>query len=96
MHFDLFTLLPKVFPPYLNSSMMKRAQEKGLLSFGVHNIRDWTHDKHHVTDDNPYGGGGGMIWIPKKACSYNKKENTLVIKEWFDYKWGYMEPNLLP
>ncbi len=65
MHFDLFTLLPKVFPPYLNSSMMKRAQEKGLLSFGVHNIRDWTHDKHHVTDDNPYGGGGGMIMKPE-------------------------------
>ncbi len=65
MHFDLFTLLPEVFPPYLNSSMMKRAQEKGLLSFGVHNIRDWTHDKHHVTDDNPYGGGGGMIMKPE-------------------------------
>ena len=65
MHFNLFTLLPEVFPPYLNSSMMKRAQEKGLLSFGVHNIRDWTHDKHHVTDDNPYGGGGGMIMKPE-------------------------------
>lgn len=65
MHFDLFTLLPEVFPPYLNSSMMKRAQEKGLLSFGVHNIRDWTKDKHHVTDDNPYGGGGGMIMKPE-------------------------------
>ncbi len=65
MHFDLFTLLPEVFPPYLNSSMMKRAQEKGLLSFGVHNIRHWTHDKHHVTDDNPYGGGGGMIMKPE-------------------------------
>ena len=65
MHFDLFTLLPEVFPPYLNSSIMKRAQKKGLLSFGVHNIRDWTHDKHHVTDDNPYGGGGGMIMKPE-------------------------------
>ncbi len=65
MHFDLFSLLPEVFPPYLNSSMMKRAQEKGLLSFGVHNIRDWTQDKHHVTDDNPYGGGGGMIMKPE-------------------------------
>ncbi|MBT3323071.1 MAG: tRNA (guanosine(37)-N1)-methyltransferase TrmD [Anaerolineae bacterium] len=65
MHFDLFTLLPEVFPSYLNSSMMKRAQEKNLLSFGVHNIRDWTHDKHHVTDDYPYGGGGGMIMKPE-------------------------------
>ncbi len=65
MHFDLFTLLPEVFPPYLNSSMMKRAQEKNLLSFDIHNIRDWTHDKHHVTDDNPYGGGGGMIMKPE-------------------------------
>ena len=64
MHFDVFTLLPEVFPPYLNSSILKRAQQNGHLSVNIHNIRDWTHDKHHVTDDNPYGGGGGMIMKP--------------------------------
>ncbi len=75
MHFDIFTLLPEVFPPYLNSSMMKRAQEKELLSFGVHNIRDWTQDKHHVTDDNPYGGGGGMIMKPEPI--FNAVEDVI-------------------
>ncbi len=65
MFFDIFTLLPEVFPPYLNSSILKRAQEKNLLRVNVHNIRDWTHDKHHVTDDTPYGGGGGMIMKPE-------------------------------
>jgi len=65
MQFDVFTLLPEVFPPYLNSSILKRAQEKRLLQVNVHNIRDWARDKHHVTDDTPYGGGGGMIMKPE-------------------------------
>ncbi len=65
MYFDIFTLLPEVFPPYLNSSILKRAQENGYLDVHIHNIRDWTHDKHHVTDDTPYGGGGGMIMKPE-------------------------------
>ena len=61
MHFDVFTLFPGVFQPYLESSILQRAQEKGLISVALHNIRDWTHDRHHVTDDAPYGGGGGMV-----------------------------------
>lgn len=65
MQFDVFSLLPEVFPAYLNSSILKRAQENGHISVDVHNIRAWTHDKHHVTDDNPYGGGGGMIMKPE-------------------------------
>jgi len=64
MQFDIFTLFPEVFPPYLNSSILKRAQQNGHLKADIHNIREWTHDKHHVTDDNPYGGGGGMIMKP--------------------------------
>ena len=65
MQFDVFTLLPDVLPPYLESSILKRAQQNGLISVGIHNIRDWTHDKHNVTDDTPYGGGGGMIMKPQ-------------------------------
>ncbi len=61
MRFDVFTLLPQVFAPYLNSSILQRAQENHLLELAIHNIRDWTHDRHHVTDDTPYGGGGGMV-----------------------------------
>jgi tRNA (guanine37-N1)-methyltransferase len=61
MRFDIFTILPEVFTPYLQSSILKRAQESGLAEYWVHNIRDWTRDKHHTTDDEPYGGGGGMV-----------------------------------
>jgi len=61
MEFDIFTLLPEVFPPYLNSSIMNRARQRGLIDVQIHNIRDWAADKHHVTDDEPYGGGGGMV-----------------------------------
>jgi tRNA (guanine37-N1)-methyltransferase len=61
MEFDVFTLLPEVFPPYLESSILQRARQRGLMDVRVHNIRDWATDKHHVTDDEPYGGGGGMV-----------------------------------
>jgi len=61
MEFDVFTLLPEVFPPYLESSILQRARQRGLIDVRVHNIRDWAADKHHVTDDEPYGGGGGMV-----------------------------------
>lgn len=61
MEFDVFSLLPEVFPPYLNSSILHRARQRGLIEVRIHNIRDWAADKHHVTDDEPYGGGGGMV-----------------------------------
>ncbi len=61
MEFDVFTLLPEVFPPYLDSSILNRARQRGLIDIRVHNIRDWAADRHHVTDDEPYGGGGGMV-----------------------------------
>ena len=61
MYFDVFTLLPEVFPAYLDSSILQRARQRGLIDIKVHNIRDWALDRHHVTDDLPYGGGGGMV-----------------------------------
>ncbi len=65
MQFEVFTLLPEVFPSYLDTSILKRARERGLITVNVHNIRDYTHDKHHTTDDQPYGGGGGMVMKPE-------------------------------
>jgi len=65
MQFEVFTLLPEIFPPYLESSILNRARQKGLIDVRVHNIRDYTHDKHHTTDDTPYGGGGGMVMKPE-------------------------------
>ena len=65
MKFEVFTLLPDVFPPYLESSILQRARQRGLIDVHVHNIRDYTHDRHHTTDDTPYGGGGGMVMKPE-------------------------------
>lgn len=65
MRFEFFTLFPHLFTPYLESVLFQRAQDNGLASFGVHNIRDYTHDKHRITDDYPYGGGAGMVLKPE-------------------------------
>lgn len=65
MQFEVFTLLPEVFPPYLESSILQRARQRGLIEVLVHNIRDYTKDRHHTTDDTPYGGGGGMVMKPE-------------------------------
>jgi tRNA (guanine37-N1)-methyltransferase len=64
MHIDIFTLFPEMFTGPLTESILKRAQEMGALSLALHNIRDYTTDKHHTADDTPYGGGGGMIMKP--------------------------------
>jgi tRNA (guanine37-N1)-methyltransferase len=63
--FDVFTLFPGVFTPYLETSILQRARENQLIDVHLHNIRDWTTDRHHVCDDMPYGGGGGMVMKPE-------------------------------
>jgi len=65
MRFDIFSLFPEVFDAYLNTSILKRAQESNLINATTYNIRDWATDKHHTTDDTPYGGGGGMVMKPE-------------------------------
>jgi tRNA (guanine37-N1)-methyltransferase len=65
MRFDVFTLFPEVFEPYLRTSILQRAQQRGLIEVSLYNIRDWATDRHHVTDDEPYGGGGGMVMKPE-------------------------------
>ncbi len=65
MHFDIFTLFPDMFQGPFAESILKRAQERGLLSIALHNIRDITTDKHHIVDDYPYGGGAGMVMKPE-------------------------------
>jgi tRNA (guanine37-N1)-methyltransferase len=65
MQFDIFTLLPEVIDPYLQASILQKARQNGLIEVATHNIRDWAVDKHHTTDDTPYGGGGGMVMKPQ-------------------------------
>lgn len=69
MRIDVFTLFPELFPPYLEASILGRARQAGLLDVQVHNIRDYAADKHNVTDDEPYGGGGGMVMKPEPIFS---------------------------
>lgn len=61
MQIDILTLFPEICRAPLNESIMKRAQETGALVLGIHNLRDWTTDKHRMADDAPFGGGQGMV-----------------------------------
>ncbi len=65
MRIDILTLFPDICGAPLNVSMMKRAQESGALDLHIHDIRQWTTDKHHVVDDSPFGGGPGMVMKPE-------------------------------
>src|SRR3954469_22150437 len=65
MRIDILTLFPEICRAPLSESMMKRAQENGALELHIHNLRDWTTDKHHVVDDAPFGGGQGMVMKPE-------------------------------
>jgi tRNA (guanine37-N1)-methyltransferase len=65
MRIDVFTLFPMMFLGPLQESILKRAQERNLLDIYLHQIRDYALDRHHMTDDTPYGGGQGMIMKPE-------------------------------
>jgi tRNA (guanine37-N1)-methyltransferase len=65
LRFDVFTLFPEVFEPYIQTSILARARQNEIIQIELHNIRNWTYDRHHVTDDMPYGGGGGMVMKPE-------------------------------
>jgi len=63
MRIDVLTIFEKAFESYLNLSILKRAQKKGLVKIKIHNLRKWTKDKHQSIDDKPYGGGAGMVFL---------------------------------
>jgi tRNA (guanine37-N1)-methyltransferase len=65
MHFDIFTLFPGMFAGVFSDSIIKRARLAGIMSVVQHNIRDYAEGRHRVTDDAPYGGGGGMVMKPE-------------------------------
>ena len=69
MKIDVLTLFPEMFPGVLGASMLGRAQEKGILEFHLHNIRDYSESKHKNTDDYPFGGGAGMVMMPQPIFS---------------------------
>ncbi len=65
MKIDILTLFPEICRVPLNESIMKRARENGIVDLRIHNLRDWTKDKHHIVDDTPFGGGQGMVMKPE-------------------------------
>jgi tRNA (guanine37-N1)-methyltransferase len=69
MRFDILTLFPEMLHSYLAQSILKRAQAAQLIQIELHNIREWATDKHHMTDDTPFGGGGGMVMKPEPTLA---------------------------
>lgn len=65
MRVDIFTLFPQMFAGPFDNSILKRAAEQGIVDIKIHNIRDYTHDRHHTADDYAYGGGAGMVMKPE-------------------------------
>ena len=65
MKVDVLTLFPAMFAGPLDESILRRARDNGRLELAVHNLRDWTHDRHRTVDDEPYGGGPGMVLKPE-------------------------------
>ena len=61
LKFDIVTIFPEIFSSYLKESFIKKAQEKKLIKINIHNLRNWTSDKHQTVDDRPFGGGFGMV-----------------------------------
>lgn len=75
MQFDIFTLFPEMFQGPFDASIIQRARQAGRAAVVLHNIRDYATDRHHMTDDTPYGGGGGMVMKPEPI--WNAVETVL-------------------
>ena len=82
MKIEVLTLFPAMFAGPLDESIIKRARESGRLEFKLHNLRDWTSDRHKTVDDRPFGGGPGMLLKPEPlfaAVESLRREKTRVI-----------------
>ena len=82
MKIDVLTLFPEMYDGIINSSILKRAIDNKLIEINIHNIRDFSKDKHKRVDDYPIGGGEGMVLMPQPiydAINYYKTDESLVI-----------------
>lgn len=88
MNFHVLTLFPEIPRAFFETSIMKKAVDKGIIAYDLVNIRDFAFDKHKTCDDSPYGGGAGMLMLPeplnlglKSVCSKIKEEQGLKAKK---------------
>jgi tRNA (guanine37-N1)-methyltransferase len=83
MKFDIITIFPEIFNSYFSESLIDRGQRKKLIKVNIHNLRDWTSDKHKTVDDKPFGGGIGMVMkidpIFKAVKKIKKGKKTKVV-----------------
>lgn len=86
LRFDIITIFPKALDSYLNESIIKRAQKQKNIEARIHNLRDFTNDRHKTVDDHPFGGGAGMVLkiepiykALKKICLKNKKSAVVLL-----------------
>ncbi len=77
MRFDILTIFPNIFDSYINTSILKRAQDKKLIKIYIHDIRKFSKDKHHKVDNLPFGGGAGMVMTPQPLCDCIKHVKKL-------------------
>src|SRR4030065_1194944 len=85
MRFDIITIFPEMLAGFFSGGVVKKALEKGLLEISVHDLRDYTHDKHKQVDDRPFGGGEGMVLKPEpifesvEAVRKNKRSRVYLL-----------------
>ncbi|HZJ41217.1 MAG TPA: tRNA (guanosine(37)-N1)-methyltransferase TrmD [Candidatus Saccharimonadales bacterium] len=99
MKFQIITIFPDIFTSYFDESIIKRAENKKLIDFKIHNLRDWTTDKHRTVDDTPYGGGAGMLMkieplykalkdINKKSAKIKPTKRKIILLSASGKKWN--------
>lgn len=82
MNFHIITIFPRIFDSYFNESIIKRAQAKEKIKIIVHDLRDWTDDRHRTVDDTPYGGGAGMVMkVEPIYCALRDIESRIMNNE---------------
>jgi tRNA (guanine37-N1)-methyltransferase len=82
MQFDILTIFPAIFNSYFSESILGRARKKKIIQINIHDLRQWTEDKHKTVDDTPYGGGAGMVLkiepIYKALAALKKTQKTKI------------------
>jgi tRNA (guanine37-N1)-methyltransferase len=85
MRFDVLTIFPAFFEGFLTHGIVRRAYERRLVEIGIHNLRDWTYDRHQIVDDRPYGGESGMVLKPEpifravEALTHGRTNSAIVL-----------------